>query len=216
MPRPRISRSRCRCRPTCRGWTPWWRGSKACRPMCRCRWRKGGDVPALARKAGSQGRGGREAEDGWPALVRAGGLHYLAGWPDDQALTRILQRACASAKGSRPIRCPRACAAATRATHRFLFNYNAGSGGMGRGNHPAGRGAGRTSDGAGCRLELGSSRVCAWDQVTDTRHCPCRPAGRQPVRAQRQPVARQDRILRRPDRAHRRPTRSATARRATG
>ncbi len=36
------------------------------------------------------------SEDGWPAVVSAGKTHYLAGWPDDQALGRILQRACAA------------------------------------------------------------------------------------------------------------------------
>ena len=30
------------------------------------------------------------ATDGWPALLRAGGVHYLAGWPDDVALDRML------------------------------------------------------------------------------------------------------------------------------
>ncbi len=32
------------------------------------------------------------ATDGWPALVAAGGLHYLGGWPDEIALDRILRR----------------------------------------------------------------------------------------------------------------------------
>ena len=36
------------------------------------------------------------SEDGWPALVAAGKLHYLGGWPDEVALTRILMRACAA------------------------------------------------------------------------------------------------------------------------
>ena len=37
------------------------------------------------------------AADGWPALVAAGGLHYLGGWPDEIALDRILRRACDAA-----------------------------------------------------------------------------------------------------------------------
>ena len=36
-----------------------------------------------------------ETADGWPALMAAGGLHYLAGWPDGAALDRILTALCA-------------------------------------------------------------------------------------------------------------------------
>jgi beta-galactosidase len=63
------------------------------------------------------------AEDGWPALVRAGGLHYLGGWPDDQALARILQRACAG-EGIETDPLPEGLRRRDTATHRFLFNYN--------------------------------------------------------------------------------------------
>ena len=63
------------------------------------------------------------AEDGWPALVCAGRLHYLAGWPDDQALTRILQRAC-DAEGIETDPLPEGLRRRDTATHRFLFNYN--------------------------------------------------------------------------------------------
>ena len=31
-------------------------------------------------------------EDGWPALVASGRLHYLAGWPDDLALADVVER----------------------------------------------------------------------------------------------------------------------------
>ena len=64
------------------------------------------------------------AEDGWPALVSAGRLHYLAGWPDDTALTRILQRACAD-EGIETDPLPEGLRRRDTATHRFLFNYNA-------------------------------------------------------------------------------------------
>jgi beta-galactosidase len=63
------------------------------------------------------------AEDGWPALVCVDKLHYLAGWPDDQALARILQRACA-AEGIECDPLPEGLRRRDTATHRFLFNYN--------------------------------------------------------------------------------------------
>lgn len=63
------------------------------------------------------------AEDGWPALVAADKLQYLGGWPDDQALTRILQRACA-AEGIETDPLPEGLRRRDTATHRFLFNYN--------------------------------------------------------------------------------------------
>ncbi|NHB76282.1 beta-galactosidase [Rhodobacter calidifons] len=64
-----------------------------------------------------------EAEDGWPALVAAGKLHYLGGWPDEVALTRILHRACA-AEGIETDPLPEGLRRRDTATHRFLFNYN--------------------------------------------------------------------------------------------
>lgn len=63
------------------------------------------------------------SEDGWPALVSAGKLHYLAGWPDDHALTRILQRACA-AEGIETDPLPEGLRRRDTDTHRFMFNYN--------------------------------------------------------------------------------------------
>jgi beta-galactosidase len=63
------------------------------------------------------------SEDGWPALVAAGKLHYLAGWPDDQALARILQRAC-TAEGIETDPLPEGLRRRATATHEFLFNYN--------------------------------------------------------------------------------------------
>ena len=65
-------------------------------------------------------------EDGWPALMSStsGKLHYLAGWPDEVALTRILQRACA-AEGIETDPLPEGLRRRDTDTHRFLFNYNA-------------------------------------------------------------------------------------------
>ena len=37
------------------------------------------------------------AHDGWPVLVRHGSLNYLAGWPDDLLMRRILERLAAEA-----------------------------------------------------------------------------------------------------------------------
>jgi beta-galactosidase len=64
------------------------------------------------------------AEDGWPALVATGKLHYLAGWPDEVALARILARACA-AEGIETETLPEGLRRRETVSHRFLFNYNA-------------------------------------------------------------------------------------------
>jgi beta-galactosidase len=61
--------------------------------------------------------------DGWPAMVRAGAIHYLAGWPDDAALDRILIDACANVDLAIDI-LPEGLRRRDTATHRFWFNYN--------------------------------------------------------------------------------------------
>ena len=61
--------------------------------------------------------------DGWPALIRAGGLHYLAGWADEVALGRILERLCREA-GLDTEHLPEGLRRRDSATHRFHFNYN--------------------------------------------------------------------------------------------
>ncbi len=63
------------------------------------------------------------SEDGFPAFVAAGGLHYLAGWPDDTALDRILTAACQRA-GLDTDPLPEGLRRRDSATHRFWFNYN--------------------------------------------------------------------------------------------
>ncbi len=60
--------------------------------------------------------------DGWPALIREGGLHYLAGWPDGTAWTAILTGLCAEA-GLPTTPMPEGLRCRATATHRFLFNY---------------------------------------------------------------------------------------------
>ena len=62
--------------------------------------------------------------DGWPALIAAGGLNYLAGWPDDQTLARILTQLCA-AQGIETDPLPEGLRRRDTATRRFYFNYNA-------------------------------------------------------------------------------------------
>ena len=62
--------------------------------------------------------------DGWPALVATGGLHYLGGWPDDQALARILMNLCAG-QGIETDPLPEGLRRRDTASQRFYFNYNA-------------------------------------------------------------------------------------------
>ncbi len=62
--------------------------------------------------------------DGWPALIRAGGVHYLAGWLDDTASARILTALCHKA-GIETDPLPEGLRRRDTETHRFLFNYNA-------------------------------------------------------------------------------------------
>lgn len=62
--------------------------------------------------------------DGWPALVAAKGLHYLAGWPDEEAFARILTGLCQTA-GIETDPLPEGLRRRDTPTTRFLFNYNA-------------------------------------------------------------------------------------------
>ena len=62
--------------------------------------------------------------DGWPALIRAQGLHYLAGWPDEAAFARMLTTICHEI-GIETDPLPEGLRQRNTATHRFMFNYNA-------------------------------------------------------------------------------------------
>ena len=64
-----------------------------------------------------------DSTDGWPALIRAGNLHYLAGWPDAATFTRILNSLCA-AEGIETDPLPEGLRRRDSATHHFFFNYN--------------------------------------------------------------------------------------------
>jgi beta-galactosidase len=64
--------------------------------------------------------------DGWPALVRAGGLHYLAGWPGAATWGRILSQLCTT-QGITVVEMPEGLRQRHAGNVRFLFNYNAES-----------------------------------------------------------------------------------------
>jgi beta-galactosidase len=64
------------------------------------------------------------ASDGWPAVLRAGGIHYLGGWPDDHTLDRMLH-ALADRAGVELDPLPEGLRRRDTGTHRFWFNYNA-------------------------------------------------------------------------------------------
>ncbi|EPX82540.1 Beta-galactosidase [Rubellimicrobium thermophilum DSM 16684] len=61
--------------------------------------------------------------EGWPVLVRSGGLHYLGGWPDEAALDRMIGSLCQQA-GIETHPLPEGLRRRDTATHRFWFNYN--------------------------------------------------------------------------------------------
>ena len=63
-----------------------------------------------------------EAVDGTPAAMRAGNMTYLGGWPDEEALDRILRSAVIEA-GLEFTDMPEGIRQRDTATHRFLFNY---------------------------------------------------------------------------------------------
>lgn len=62
--------------------------------------------------------------DGWPALVRSGGLHYLAGWAEPETMLALLEKL-ADEAGLVTTRLPSGLRLRDSATHRFVFNYGA-------------------------------------------------------------------------------------------
>ncbi|PRY22598.1 beta-galactosidase [Aliiruegeria haliotis] len=64
-----------------------------------------------------------ETTSGQPVLVRRGPLHYLAGWPDAEALSRILQTACKEL-GIATTLLPDGLRVRDTATRRFYINYS--------------------------------------------------------------------------------------------
>lgn len=84
---------------------------------------KGGQFLHWREKVETTARILERTEDGWPAVVGQGGIHYLAGWPDDAALDHILTEACQRA-GLDIDPLPEGLRRRDSATHRFWFNYN--------------------------------------------------------------------------------------------
>ena len=62
-------------------------------------------------------------ESGQPALVCSGNLHYLAGWPDTKALSRILRRLLDTA-GLDSLPMPDGLRLRETPTHRVWINYS--------------------------------------------------------------------------------------------
>lgn len=65
-----------------------------------------------------------ETVDGDPVLLVKNGLHYLGGWPDSNALERIIQNVCDTA-GIETKKMPEGVRQRCTASHRFVFNHNA-------------------------------------------------------------------------------------------
>lgn len=66
-----------------------------------------------------------ETEDGHPAVTRKGRAHYLAGWPDDAMLDRLVARLAGEA-GLLPLELPAGLRTRRRGAYRFVFNYGPG------------------------------------------------------------------------------------------
>jgi beta-galactosidase len=64
----------------------------------------------------------RKTTDGRPAMMSAGKLHYLAGWPDEAAFDAILVDA-AKAERLEVLDLPEGLRVRDTGTHRFVFNY---------------------------------------------------------------------------------------------
>lgn len=64
-------------------------------------------------------------EHGFPAVMAAGGMRYLAGWPDDAALLRLLTEAAAAAGLATEV-LPEGLRRRDTQAHRVWVNYNPG------------------------------------------------------------------------------------------
>ncbi len=60
--------------------------------------------------------------DGRPALLSSGKMHYLAGWPDEEAFDKVLARL-AKDEGLDHLALPDGLRIRDSASHRFVFNY---------------------------------------------------------------------------------------------
>jgi beta-galactosidase len=62
--------------------------------------------------------------DGWPAVIAQGGLRYVAGWADPEAMARIVRDAAAAA-GLSPLDLPEGLRVRRAADRVFAFNHEA-------------------------------------------------------------------------------------------
>ncbi len=62
--------------------------------------------------------------DGTPLLLAKGNLHYLTGWPDQSAMTRIVAKLAVQA-GLETLSMPEGVRRRCTASHEFVFNHNA-------------------------------------------------------------------------------------------
>ena len=85
---------------------------------------RGGNFLHWREKLETTGKVAESCTDGWPAIVGSGGLRYLAGWPDDAALDRILTDLC-TAQGLTVDPLPEGLRRRDSGGYRFWFNYNA-------------------------------------------------------------------------------------------
>lgn len=83
----------------------------------------GGAFVFWRERSGGTGAVVERLVDGDPAVMSAGPLRYLGGWPDDVGLDRLLRQACAeqdiAIEPPPEGVCRRDCAA-----HSFYFNYD--------------------------------------------------------------------------------------------
>ncbi|GHA45266.1 beta-galactosidase [Amylibacter ulvae] len=69
-----------------------------------------------------QGDIARVTIDGKPAIMHAGGLHYMAGWPDDDTYLDVIKSLCTAA-GIETLNLPDGLRVRDTQTHRFYINY---------------------------------------------------------------------------------------------
>ena len=65
-----------------------------------------------------------QTDEGQPVLIKQGNVFYLAGWPSDKALNRIIQNLCDSSQ-IKTQTMPAGVRRRSSAAYEFLFNYNA-------------------------------------------------------------------------------------------
>ncbi len=64
----------------------------------------------------------KKTDDGRPAMMSSGKMHYLAGWPDEKAFDALVTDFCKS-EGIATLVLPEGLRVRDTDTHRFMFNY---------------------------------------------------------------------------------------------